>query len=363
MKKQSLITGLSILLLSQTAHAIPPPDAVISIWQSLLQFLGVASVFVGGAILSMRQFFGMYITGWKRVVFYLALGVVVLWLVWLFFGGQIAKANAAPLVKGELISVQDVIKREKNDWIREWKLATIEEMKQELNMARRYRKLPQHPFSLVQSFSPKHLHQLVTSQHKPLYLLDIREAFERSQFGISVNSTARYGDLAADIMPRNVPKNALVVVLCHSGLRGYLGASLLKAAGYSRAAFLQGGLGAWKAQKLPISGDPDYSAKKRWMPSEQQAAKLNAIKVQVDAEGSKLIKGLPDVIKLPYETATTNDLLRVMKRAKNLPILLACNTYGGCFHSTNMSWLIEQKGGKVAGIYDESGEHLVAFFD
>jgi len=363
MNIQWMLFGLSLLLLSSPAYAIPPPDAVISIWQSLLQFLGVASVFIGGAILSMRQFFGVYIVGWKRIVFYLSLSVIAIWLLWLLLGSQIAKAKPAEVIQGELVGINELITREDDRWIREWKLKTVGEMKQELNLARQSRGLPAHSSGLVPSFSPTRLNQLVNTHRNKLYLLDIREAFERSRFGIPINGVARYGDLAGNIIPANLPSDTVIVVLCHSGLRGYLGASLLKKAGFSKATFLQGGLAAWKKQSLPVRGEPDYSAKRRWTPSEKEAINLNALKIQVDSEGSAPIDGIDGLINLPYETATTSDVERVMQRANHLPILLVCNTYGGCFHSTNMAWLIEHKGGKVAGIYDETGKHVKRFFD
>ena len=363
MKIKAMLLGLGTLLLSLPAHAIPPPDAVISIWQSLLQFLGVASVFIGAAILSVRQFFGVYIVGWKRVVFYISLAIVFVWLVWFFFGGQIAKAQSTQQIQGELIPVNELIKREEDDWIREWKLKTVGEMKWELNLARKSRGLPEQTFGVVQSFSPERLNQLIKTHNSKLYLLDIREEFERSRFGIPVSGSARYGDIAGNIIPANLPKDTVIVVLCHSGLRGFFGASLLKSAGYSRVSFLQGGLAAWKKQQLPIRGEPDYTAKTRWLPNEKQAAKVKALKVQVDSEGSEPVTGISGLMNLPYETATTNDVEQLMKMAKGLPILLVCNTYGGCFHSTNMAWLVEHKGGKIAGIYDETGEHMASLFD
>ena len=72
MKTKIILAGLSLFLISLPAHAIPPPDVVISLWQSVLQFMGVASVFIGGAILSVRQFFGHYIEG-NRPAFFTSL--------------------------------------------------------------------------------------------------------------------------------------------------------------------------------------------------------------------------------------------------------------------------------------------------
>ena len=363
MKVQQSVLALTILLFSLPAHAIPPPEMVVSIWQSLLQFLGVASVFVGAAILSMRQFFGMYIVGWKRVVFYLSLLVIFVWGLWFLFGGQIANSKPAQMIQGELVPIQELIGRDKDDWVREWKLKTVEEMLNELNIARDSRDLPKQAFDVVQSFSPNRLNSLVKTQKEHVYILDIREEYEQSRFGIPTNGSARYGDIAGNILPPDLPKNKMIVVLCHSGLRGYFGASLLKNAGYSQVAFLQGGLAAWKKQSLPVKGDPEYSAQRRWLPNLKEAIKLSAVKIQVDAEGSDLVDGISGLIGLPYETATAKDIEKVMLVAQDLPILLVCNTYGGCFHSSNMAWLIEQKGGKVSGIYDHSGEHIEGFFD
>ena len=68
------ITAVTVGLTLSTsmAHAIPPPDALISIWQSALQVLGVASVFMAGAYFSVKQFFSAYFAGWHRSTFILA---------------------------------------------------------------------------------------------------------------------------------------------------------------------------------------------------------------------------------------------------------------------------------------------------
>ena len=364
MRKKAILIGLSALLISTSAQAIPPPDAVISIWQSLLQFLGVASVFIGGAIFSMRQFFGHYIVGWKRTAFYSALAIVFVGLVWLMLAPQVAKANTAnTLVRGELIPISTLIKREENDWIREWLLKTELEMQKELNLARQSRGLEPLKFGTVQSFSPKALNDLINTENKHIYVLDIREEYERSRFGIKSHGVARYGDLISNLLPKDIPKDAVIIVLCHSGLRGYLGASLIQNMGIKQVAFLQGGLSAWSKQGFAVRGNPEYKAKSRWLLSKQEARKARGMKVQVDAEGSQAIKGIPNVIQLPYETAASSYLKPVMAASKQQPVLLACNTYGGCFHSTNMAWLIEHNGGKVLGVYDETGKHMSQFFD
>ncbi len=54
------VLTFGLMLSTSAAHAIPPPDALISIWQSALQMLGVASVFMAGAYFSVKQFFSAY---------------------------------------------------------------------------------------------------------------------------------------------------------------------------------------------------------------------------------------------------------------------------------------------------------------
>lgn len=364
MNKKIIVTSLSTLLISPAAQAIPPPDAVISIWQSLLQFLGVATVFIGGALFSVRQFFGYYIVGWKRVAFYIALGLGCLGLLWLMLGTQIVKADAEkPLAQGELVPIRELIKREDDDWLREWLLETVTIMQKEFNLARGRAGLPELTFGTAGSFSPKALNDLIKSQNKTIYVLDIREEYERARFGITPDGVARYGDLISNIIPQGIPNNALVVVLCHSGIRGYLGANLLKHQGFKRAAFLQGGLAAWNDQGFAVRGDPEYNAKKQRLLNKQEARTASGLKVQLDAEGSQAIRGIANVTQLPYETAATKHLQPVIAASKQQPVILSCNTYGGCFHSINFAWLIEQHGGKIYGIYDETGEHMSQFFD
>lgn len=364
MNKKLILTSLITLFISSSAHAIPPPDAVISIWQSLLQFLGVASVFIGGAIFSMRQFFGHYIVGWKRIAFYASLAIASVCLIWFMLGGQIVRADTVnPIAKGELIPINTLIKREKDKWIRDWLLKTESEMQRELNLARQSRGLKKVQFGTIHSFSPKALNQLIKSQSNSIYILDIREEYERSRFGIKSNGSARYGDLISNIIPKGIPENAVVVVLCHSGLRGYLGASLLRKSGIKHVAFLQGGLSEWNKQGFAIKGNPEYKAKKRPLLSKREARNATVLKVQTDPEGSKPIKGISSVTHLPYETAATKHLTPILQASKQQPVLLACNTYGGCFHSTNLAWLIENNGGKVMGIYDVTGDYMSQFFD
>ncbi len=349
-----------LMLAAMPAYAIPPPDVVLSLWQSVLQLLGVVSVFLAGGFFAMRQFFSQYVVGWKRKLFYLWVVAAVGVMAWLLVSPALAASPNAP-VKGESLPIETVIGRDHDTWVRDWKLQTVHEMQNELNTTRARKRLPKVAFQTIESFSPPALADLLKTRAGELYLLDMREPLELSRFSIPHQAVFRYGDLAQDIVPV-LPADKMVVVLCHSGLRGYLAANLLKQAGHPRVAFLQGGLAQWTKDGLPFKGNADYKVQPRPLFNKAQATQFQRLKVQVDPDGTLAVK-LPGLLQLPYETASTRDLQPVLQAARQQPVLLVCSTYGGCFHSNNLAWLIEQQGGKVAGIYDASGQQMHNFFD
>lgn len=347
---------LPLLLFASPAFAIPPPDVVASLWQSILQVIGIASVFLAGAWMAARQFLTQHAPILKRKIVFIPILLGLLVLSWLAFSPLFA-ATAPEPIKGELISIEQVIQREKDTWVRDWKLKTVHEMEKEASLTRAAKQLPAVNYQDIQSFSPKALQALLKTRGNDLYLLDIRESMELSKFSIRHDAVFRYGDLVHDLLPQGLPKNRMIVVLCHSGLRGYMGAQFLKHAGFEQVAFLQGGLAAWNKQGLPVNGQADFKVKAPKQPSKQEALSMAAYKVQVDPAGTTAMK-IPNLVQLPYETASTTDLQPVLSAAKTQPVLIVCKEYGGCFQGLNLIWLIEQQGGKVAGLYDETGQHL-----
>lgn len=347
---------LPLLLLASPAFAIPPPDVVASLWQSILQMIGVASVFLAGAWVAARQLLTQHAPILKRKAVFIPilLGLLVLSG---FAVSPLFAANADVPIRGELLPIESVIKRESDAWVREWKLTTVHQMEQEASLTRTAKHLPTVKYQDIESFTPKALQGLLKMRGNELYLLDIREGMELSKFSIRHDAVFRYGDLVHDVLPKNLPKDRMIVVLCHSGLRGYLGAQFLKHAGFERVAFLQGGLAAWNKQGLPVIGKADFKVTAPLQPSKKQALAMEAYKVQVDPAGTTAMK-IPNLVQLSYETASTADLQSLLSIAKTRPILIVCKEYGGCFQGLNLIWLIEQQGGKVAGLYDETGQHL-----
>ncbi|MDE3127623.1 MAG: MBL fold metallo-hydrolase [Gemmatimonadota bacterium] len=83
-----------------------------------------------------------------------------------------------------------------------------------------------------------------------LRLVDVRNAAERSggvipgSLGISLGDLAGWGGRA--------PREAPVVVQCHTGTRSVIGASVLRAAGFTDVTPMAGGYDAWTAAGLPV---------------------------------------------------------------------------------------------------------------
>ncbi len=348
------------------AHAIPPPDALISIWQSALQMLGVASIFMAGVYFSLKQFFSVYFTGWHRSTFILAgLGLTVPFVLWFAYDNIEKSTGFVPPITMESISIEETIARDPDEDVREWKLKTFKEMQQEAEYARSLKNLPKLSYKILPSFTPQALYKEMEKDRSKFYLLDVREAYEQSKFYMSHDSSARYGDLLHGIvtpeLAKALPKDKQIVVLCHSGLRGYITANLLANLGYKNIAFLQGGLRNWNQQNLPITGDEEYSSdpvsKPIYTDSMVKEAKKN-LKVNIEA-GEIEPSEIPDVIHLPFETATTEDVQNIIEQSKTKPIIIICSSFIACFHSNSFNYLVEKSGGKVVGIHDTTDEFLI----
>ncbi len=352
-----------------SASAIPPPDALISIWQSALQMLGVASVFIAGAYFSIKQFFSVYFSSWNRYTLLTALlGFTVPFMLWFYYGNGNSEQSVVftPATTIEYISIEETIKRDPDKRVRKWKLKTLKEMKQEANYARSLKKLPNLSYQTLASFSPQTLHEELKNNRSKFYLLDVREAYERSKFSMQYDASVRYGDVLHGIitpeLAKALPRDKQIVVLCHSGLRGYITSNLLAKLGYKNIAFLQGGIRNWSDNKLPVTGNEDYSADPVIKPvftKEMIAKEKDVTLVNIEA-GKPLPSNLTDVTYLPFETATSKDIKGLTERSKTKPLIIICSSFISCFHSNSFSYLVEKAGGKIMGIYDTTGVHVIA---
>lgn len=107
-----------------------------------------------------------------------------------------------------------------------------------------------HGFALG-SIPTMSVHDLAEALKKPdaPFVLDVRTDGEWSAGHIDGAKHVQVGLLPDRI--REVPKDRPVAVMCGSGYRSSIASSLLKRQGYDRIANIMGGMGAWKAAKLP----------------------------------------------------------------------------------------------------------------
>lgn len=357
-KNTKLITLITLLTTSSSVHAIPPPDVVISLWQTLLQFFGMAAAFIATAWFAFRQTLNNYGITWKHITTGIV-GLVCIsgGLIWYSDSPQTAQAKILP--QGEMLTIEQVIQREPSVYIRNWKFETSREMMEEVIQARQQKGLQTRPLQTIPSFSPKALAAHISQNTQQIYLLDTREAFERTQFNIGYQEAIRYADLIYDEVPKTLPKDKTIVVLCHSGIRGYFAANFLKQAGYNNVAFLQGGLASWEEAKLPVNGDKNYSFQPTKLDklNKAQVEQAQAVNIQLDTQGKDLT--LNSLVRLPLELSTSEQINQALEAAKDKPIVLACQSYSGCFHTGNLAHLLKERGhDKLMGAYDASGKYL-----
>jgi hydroxyacylglutathione hydrolase len=84
-------------------------------------------------------------------------------------------------------------------------------------------------------------------------VVDVRSAGEWRTGHIAGSLHIPLGKLVAQMADR--PRTQPVVLVCESGSRSAIGASLLTAAGFSDVTNLTGGINAWKSEGLPLEVD------------------------------------------------------------------------------------------------------------
>jgi rhodanese-related sulfurtransferase len=98
-----------------------------------------------------------------------------------------------------------------------------------------------HP--LLDEVSPAELAVELESPAPPM-LVDVRTQMERRIATIDPSRHLDLGELV-ERAPAEIPKDAAVVVYCHTGMRSAQAAMWLKANGWSRARNLAGGIDEW----------------------------------------------------------------------------------------------------------------------
>ena len=102
---------------------------------------------------------------------------------------------------------------------------------------------------MVVKISPEQLAKRLRSDASAVYLLDVREEFERDLACIGGSSHIPM----AEIVDRTeeIPKDREIVVYCHHGTRSLAVASFLESRGYENVHNLHGGIDAWSLRVDP----------------------------------------------------------------------------------------------------------------
>jgi rhodanese-related sulfurtransferase len=364
-RHHSYALAILLILLTNPAWAIPPPDVLLSVWQSFLQVLGTVLALAAGAFFSLRQWFSIRTWSTKYLLRIISISVITISTITAFYfynshsAGLNYPTTTTQLPHGESLPINEVIQRELDDYIRHWKQKTLQEMQLQVTEARKAHQLNMPTLNIIPSFTPQALHDLRQKHDKSLYLVDTREAYERSQFNIGYDRAIRYADLIYGIVPSDLPHDKVIILLCHSGLRGYLASQFLKQAGYSNIAFLQGGLGAWATAKLPYSGNENYSYSPTHLRlfKQQDLNSLKAAFIQLDLDNQPIV-GLKQVHRLPLELASSADIQQTLLATQPQALVIVCQTYAGCFHAANFAEIAKQAGRTVLGAYEPTGEFL-----
>jgi hydroxyacylglutathione hydrolase len=105
------------------------------------------------------------------------------------------------------------------------------------------------PISAFPAIDPRSLHQRIANED--VFILDVRmkKEWEESRIDGAKHIFVGYLNEHLDQVPSDRP----VAVMCSSGLRGSLGASILQGHGYDNMINVLGGMGGWKKAGLPTS--------------------------------------------------------------------------------------------------------------
>jgi rhodanese-related sulfurtransferase len=86
---------------------------------------------------------------------------------------------------------------------------------------------------------------------EPLHLLDVRELDEVSICGLPGAEHISMLELFGGLTETSAPKDAEIVIFCHTGQRSFEAARYLRLQGYSNALSMAGGIDAWSMRIDP----------------------------------------------------------------------------------------------------------------
>jgi adenylyltransferase/sulfurtransferase len=103
---------------------------------------------------------------------------------------------------------------------------------------------------MPEQIRPRDLAKMIANGHS-VCLLDVRQPAEHQRAALPDSTLIPLGELGARVSELTVPKESLIVVYCHHGMRSLTGAGILHKAGFTNVASLAGGIDAWSCEVDP----------------------------------------------------------------------------------------------------------------
>jgi rhodanese-related sulfurtransferase len=285
----------------------------------------------------------------------------VLFINVLLAGFMVQQQRAIPEIStteslGDFWDIETVLQAEPDISSRAWKRNILEELSTNLNNYRVTQNFEPVELDIIESFSPLQLDTLLKNREEDTQLLDVREAYEFAGFGLPGAQSFRYGDLANNQIPK-LNKDNRIVVLCYSGIRGYLVANLLKQQGFEKVSFVRGGLEAWHEAGLEGRGDINNftflsGTYDRVSYDNLLASGAKKIDFTISRRTQNLGKIISNAVIFNGELQTTTTVQNFMSSLENKPLILLCETESECYDARMFAYLYEQRGGSINGYYE-----------
>lgn len=252
--------------------------------------------------------------------------------------------------QGDFWDIETIFQADPSVTSRVWKRNILDELLTNLNQYRVSQNLVPVESGVVESFSPSQLYSVLESDPSAVVLLDVREAYERRGYHLPNSTAYRYGDLANNIEP-SISKDQKVVVICYSGIRGFLVANLLKQLGYEQTAFIRGGLEAWYADGIPAAGDyHDFTflgdKYERLSQPQAELTGLKAIDFRAQPDNGPRYS---NAVAFSGELATSAQVQTFMESLDQAEVLLVCETESECYDARMFAYNYEALGGTIRG--------------
>ncbi|MGA8664625.1 MAG: rhodanese-like domain-containing protein [Thermoplasmata archaeon] len=101
----------------------------------------------------------------------------------------------------------------------------------------------------MDELTPEEVAEKMRARPSELVLLDVREPWERGLAVIEPSLHIPMGEVPTRVA--ELPKDRLIVVYCHGGMRSALIAGYLEGHGFASVANLSGGIDAWSTDVDP----------------------------------------------------------------------------------------------------------------